>query len=76
MPGGEKNGQSGGRDFFFSPNFIFYELECTGGKEFFFFLKDAKKMLYLQVLDPVGRWTGNAFSFEDGLSLILPHNSS
>ena len=26
-----------------------------------------KKKFYSQVLDPVGRWTGNAFLFEDSL---------
>ena len=26
------------------------------------------KKFYLQVLDPVGRWTGNAFLFEAGLT--------
>ena len=31
MTGGQKNGQSGGQDFSFS-NFIFYKLECRGGK--------------------------------------------
>ena len=30
-------------------------------------LKDEKKKFYSQLLDPVGRWTGNAFSFKDGL---------
>ena len=30
-PGGQKNGQPGGRDFFF-PDFNFLKLECTGGK--------------------------------------------
>ena len=74
MPDGEKNGQSGGRDFF--PNFIFYKLECTGGNRGGGELKDEKKKFYLQVLDPVGRWTGNTFLFEDGLSLTLRTISS
>ena len=29
---GKIKGHSVGRDFFFFSNFIFYELECTGGK--------------------------------------------
>ena len=33
VPVGQKKSQSGGREsFFFFPNFIFYKLECTGGK--------------------------------------------
>ena len=69
MPGGGKTGQSGGPNFFFFffPNFIFYKLESTGGgEEKLFFLKDEKKKFYPQFLDPVGRWTGNAFLFEAG----------
>ena len=29
---GQKKSQSGGRNLFFFSNFIFYKLECTGGK--------------------------------------------
>ena len=70
MPGGEKNGQSGGWDFFsFFPNFIFYKLEYTEGKRNKKKIggKDGEKRFYPQVLDPVSQWTGNAFLFEDGL---------
>ena len=38
-------------NLFFSPNFIFYKLECTGGGG------EVKKQF----------WTGNYFLFEDGL---------
>ena len=40
-------------DFFFFLFFFSHKLECTGEKDNFF--------------SPLGRWTGNNFSFEDGL---------
>ena len=53
--------------FFFS-NFIFYKLECTGGKrEKKKNLKIGKKKFQSALFSPPGRWTGNDFLFEDGL---------
>ena len=63
---GKKRASREVRIFFFL-NFILYELERTGEKGKIFFLKDEKKKFYPQVLDSVGRWTGNAFLFEAGL---------
>ena len=35
-----------------------------------------KKKVLLAGLDPVGRWTGNAFLFEDGLKLGERHQNA
>ena len=56
---------------FFSPNFIFYKLEHSGGKvkkkkDF----ENRKKFQYA-LFSPPGRWTGNNFLFEDGLMQIM-----
>ena len=54
-------------NFLFFPNFLFHKLECMGekGGTFFFFLNMKKKSA---LFSPLGRWTGNNFSFLDGLT--------
>ena len=69
VQGREKIGQSGGRDFFFFPNFIFYRLEYTGGKskKINIFFPKKKKKFQSALFSPPGRWTGNHFLFKAGL---------
>ena len=60
-------------NYFFPPNFIFYKLECTGGKDnkFFFFFEIRKKKLQSALFGTPCRWTGNNFFFEGGLKVCF-----
>ena len=70
--GWAKKSPSGGREsfFFFFFNFFFYKIECSGGEEVknIFLFENRKKKFQWALFRPPGRWTGNTFLFEDGLT--------
>ena len=66
-------GRSGFFSFFF--NFVFYKLECIGGK-----VNKEKSLFKIwkknSHFSPLGRWTGNNILFKDDLSSRLLHSDS